>query len=303
MAKKTATYASYELHVEDNGKFVILNDGQPVQNAKGTIRIIAADVNFTLDPKWNTQTAGRKLVDFLNSTTTTSGTSAKTGDSATSVFSTKENANRNMVLSRKPGKAGLPDDYVPTVAELKGYLQKWDTLNVYVEHEAALEMLFRDDPVFRLNKDLRHIIVKCAVLNDFYATNIFQIEPVARNIASIKDIDSRLAAGDRSLVGEIAKAKDATRSNYSFATKYCSHHYPELFPIYDRYVADVLMFLHRKFPKLVKFKNRDSLKDYETFVGAIEDVRQAFGLQDYNYKDIDRYLWQLGKAYYNPYTK
>ncbi|MDE6480799.1 MAG: hypothetical protein K2L45_11085, partial [Muribaculaceae bacterium] len=91
--------------------------------------------------------------------------------------------------------------------------------------------------------------------------------------------------------------------NYSFATKYCSHHYPELFPIYDRYVADVLMFLHRKFPKLVKFKNRDSLKDYETFVGAIEDVRQAFGLQDYNYKDIDRYLWQLGKAYYNPYTK
>ena len=82
MAKKTATYAKYELHVEDNGKIVILDDGQPVQNAKGTIRTIAADVNFTLDPKWNTQSAGRKLVDFLNSTTTVSGTSVKADESA-----------------------------------------------------------------------------------------------------------------------------------------------------------------------------------------------------------------------------
>ncbi|MDE5793798.1 MAG: hypothetical protein K2I08_03675 [Muribaculaceae bacterium] len=82
MAKKTATYAKYELHVEDNGKIVILDDGQPVQNAKGAIRTIAADVNFTLDPKWNTQSAGRKLVDFLNSTTTISVTSVKTDESA-----------------------------------------------------------------------------------------------------------------------------------------------------------------------------------------------------------------------------
>ena len=67
MAKKSATYATYELRVEDNGKIVILNDGQLVQNAMGAIRNISADVNFTLDPKWNTQSSGRKLIDFLNS--------------------------------------------------------------------------------------------------------------------------------------------------------------------------------------------------------------------------------------------
>ena len=207
------------------------------------------------------------------------------------------------IISRQSVKSGLPDSYEPSVRELRGYLAKWDTLNVYVEHEAALEMLFRGDPEFSRNTSLRHIIVKCAVLNDFYATNIYQIEPVARNIASIRDFDRRLERGDFSLVGEIAKADKVKNFNYSFATKYCSHHKPELFPIYDRYVADVLMFLRRKYPEIFKFRSRENLKDYDTFVEAIETVRQNFGLEDYSYKDIDRYLWQLGKDFYNPYVK
>lgn len=207
------------------------------------------------------------------------------------------------ILSRQSVKSGLPDFYEPSVRELQGYLAKWDTLNVYVEHEAALEMLFRSDTEFSRNTSLRHIIVKCAVLNDFYSTNIYQIEPVARNIASIRDFDRRLEHGDLSLVGEIAKADKVKNFNYSFATKYCSHHKPELFPIYDRYVADVLMFLRRKYPEIFKFKSRESLKDYGTFVEAIETVRQNFGLEAYSYKDIDRYLWQLGKDFYNPYAK
>lgn len=76
MAKKTATYANYELRVEDNGKIVILNDGQLMQNAMGAIRNIAADVNFTLDPKWNTQSSGRKLIDFLNNSSASETTPA-----------------------------------------------------------------------------------------------------------------------------------------------------------------------------------------------------------------------------------
>lgn len=71
MAKKAATYSTYDLRVEDNGKIVILNDSQPVQNTMGAIRTIAAEVGFTIDPKWNTQSSGRKLVDFLNSVPTT----------------------------------------------------------------------------------------------------------------------------------------------------------------------------------------------------------------------------------------
>ncbi len=308
MAKKTAMYADYELRVEDNGKIVILNAGQAVQNAKGAIRTIASEIGFNVDPKWNTQSAGKKLVDFINSTTPATASTSKLDTTKVSAKSETEQIRKTTselseIISREPVKTGLPTDYKPSVEELQGYLAKWDTLNVYVEHEAALQMLFRDDPEFRRNTSLRHIIVKCAVLNDFYATNIYQIEPVARNIASISNFDERLARGDLSLVGEIAKADGVKNFNYSFATKYCSHHRPELFPIYDRYVADVLMFLHRKYPDILKFKSRESLKDYATFVGAIETVRQNFGLQSYTYKDIDRYLWQLGKDFYNPYVK
>lgn len=211
------------------------------------------------------------------------------------------NSEYSDIISRQPVKSGLPADYEPSVRELEGYLAKWDTLNVYVEHEAALEMLFRGDSEFSRNTSLRHIIVKCAVLNDFYSTNIYRIEPVAKHIASIDKFDERLLSGDRTLVAEIAQAKDVKNFNYSFATKYCSHHQPELYPIYDRYVADVLVFLKRKYPNILKFKNRDGLKDYDTFVEAIEAVRDNFGLQGYSFKDIDRYLWQLGKDFYYPY--
>lgn len=203
----------------------------------------------------------------------------------------------------KPVKSGLPSDYRPAESELKKYLEKWDSLNIYVEHEKALEMIFRQDPVFMLNTDIRHVIIKCSVLNDFYATNIYQIEPIASAIVSIEGFDDMVREGNPDLVERIASIEGVKNRNYSFATKYCSHHNPEAYPIYDRYVADVLMFLRKKYPDIMPFRKRDELKDYTTFVSAIEAVRQHFGLENYSYKDIDRYLWQLGKDYYNPYVK
>ncbi len=199
------------------------------------------------------------------------------------------------------GFKGLPADYVPSEEELKKYLAKWDTLGDYVDHEQALAMIFREDPGFRSNRDLRCVIIKCSALNDFYATNIYRIAPVARKIVETVDFDERLARGDDSLVEEIALADG--RRNYSFATKYCSHHYPILYPIFDRYVSDVLAELRRRNPGAFRFRNKEALKFYPTFRGAIDDFREAYGLQEYSYKDIDRYLWQLGKTYYNPYDK
>lgn len=199
---------------------------------------------------------------------------------------------------------GLPLDYKPSEEELKRYLQKWAGLQNYVEHERSLEMIFREDVEFRKNTDLKHVIIKCSVLNDFYATNIYQIEPIARKICLIPDIDARLAAGDVELVEEIATVEGVKNRNYSFATKYCSHHNPEAFPIYDRYVADVLWFLKKQYADIFDFDSKNDLKNsYLTFKRAIESVRTHFGLENYTFKQIDQYLWQLGKDYYNPYVK
>lgn len=195
-------------------------------------------------------------------------------------------------------KQGLPPGYRPSAVELKKYLAEWDKLKDYVEHEKALGLIFRDDPRFSVNTDLRVVLIKCTVLNKFYSTNIFKIEPIARKITRIKNFDARLAKGDDQLIDEIASA--GKKRHYSFATKYCSHHHPSLYPIYDKFVGEVLYELHKRHgnPDVFHFRKRDDLKDYPTFRQAIDDFRSAYNLTSSSYKDIDRYLWQLGKEHY-----
>ena len=212
---------------------------------------------------------------------------------------------------KEPTNKGLPATHRLSEAELKLYLENWDNLQKYVEHESALTMIFRELDEFKNNDDIKHIIIKCSALNDFYATNIYDIEKVARHILSIKDIDRRLRDGDVTLVNEIADVPDHKRV-YSFASKYCSHHNPEAFPIFDSYVEAVLMFLQKNHSKDGKFcysrephkkdPTTPHLRDYKVFKEAIDCVRVEFGLQKYSYKDVDRYLWQLGKDYYNHYV-
>ncbi len=52
-----------------------------------------------------------------------------------------------------------------------------------------------------------------------------------------------MARNDVSLVNEIAKVEISGKqfNFYSFATKYCSHHKPKDYPIYDNYVDRLLM--------------------------------------------------------------
>ncbi|MDO5708167.1 MAG: hypothetical protein Q4P31_06000 [Andreesenia angusta] len=67
---------------------------------------------------------------------------------------------------------------------------------------------------------------------------------------------------DPILVNDIARVDMNCKiiNFYFFATKYCSHHDPFNYPIFDAYVERVLLELNRK--------------------------------------DIDRYIWQLGKEYF-----
>lgn len=195
---------------------------------------------------------------------------------------------------------GFPNPYIPSVAELTKYHSRWNGLEDYVAQEQALDWLFINNRETSINTDIRIVLLKCSTLNDFYSTKIYKTYSVAMNIISITDFDSRLRHGDDSLVKAIAEVDG--RNNYSFATKYCSHHQPTLFPIYDRYVADVLEALRRQYPDVMPFLRKEELKEYSIFRKAIDSVRDHFGLGGYTYKDIDRYLWLLGKEYFNKRT-
>ena len=179
--------------------------------------------------------------------------------------------------------------------EVEKYLNKWDSLENYVLQESSLDKLvFKTYPK---NDDINDILIKCSSLNDFYSTNIFSIFSVAKHILKL-NIDKRLKEGDATLVNDIAKVKinGKDKNFYSFATKYCSHHFPTIYPIYDYYVEKVLLYFRDK-DHFLDFKKSD-LKKYDLFKNILISFRNYYGLNEYNLKDIDRYLWQLGKDYF-----
>ncbi|MBO7559470.1 MAG: hypothetical protein J6T52_13400 [Bacteroidaceae bacterium] len=195
----------------------------------------------------------------------------------------------------------IPHNYNPTVDEVKKYINKWNDLDNYVNQERALDYLFGDK--CRYNNDIREVLIKCCTLNDFYSTNIFDIHSVAQHILKL-NIDERLEKGDLSLVNDIAHVEvgnpKSHRFFYSFATKYCSHHQPEKYAIYDRYVEKLLMDFKKREDKFSKFTLKD-LKNYERYMAVILDFQRYYGLTQFTLKQLDHYLWQLGKENYNFY--
>ena len=190
-------------------------------------------------------------------------------------------------------KKHYPNIPKPSKAQVETYLQSWNELENYHLQEDALDKLF-----FTLcpeNKEISDILLKVATLNDFYSTNIYSVYPVAKHIQSL-NIDSRLSAGDVSVVKDIQRVtiRDGMEKNfYSFATKYCSHHRPLDFPIYDSYVEKILCHF-RDQDGFASFRTPD-LKDYARFKEVLIAFRSFYGLEEYNLKQIDKYIWQLGK--------
>lgn len=184
----------------------------------------------------------------------------------------------------------------PNKRIIKDYLIKWDNLeDHYIWQESSLDKLFHDD--YKYNNDLNEILIKCSCLNDFYSTNIFLIYPVAKNIFDLK-IDKRLQNGDDSLVNDIAHVRINGKEKvfYSFASKYCSHHNALDFPIYDYFVDKMLWY----FQKLDTFSNfkKDDLKDYIIFKKVLKDFKKFYDIDEFNLRDIDKYLWIAGKEYF-----
>ena len=197
-------------------------------------------------------------------------------------------------------KKDLPKDYIPSVKDAEWFIEYWNELPSYSNQEKALDKLFMD--ISKRNDNIEDILIKCSSLNDFYSTNIFDIHTVAQHILSLH-IDERLKDGDLSLVNDIAHVEVNGKDHffYSFATKYCSHHQPEQYAIYDNYVEKVLLSMNsRKHKPFANFK-REDLKDYETYMSVIKAFQERFGLMGYNIKRLDQYLWQLGKWYFNQY--
>lgn len=183
----------------------------------------------------------------------------------------------------------------PSVSQVELYLMKWKNLENYRLQEDALNRLFFD--LCPLNVEITDILLKASTLNNFYSTNIFSIYPVAKHICDL-NIDKRLEFGDDTLVRDIqyVTISNTPKNFYSFATKYCSHHNPFKYPIYDSFVDEVLRYFRNR-DNFADFKDTD-LKDYIKFKRVLVDFQTFYELEKFNLKQIDQYIWQLGKEYF-----
>lgn len=183
----------------------------------------------------------------------------------------------------------------PNTTEIEKYLSLWRTLENYTLQESSLSILFNE--LCPRNDSIEHILLKVSALNDFYSTNIFDTYTVAKHILQF-NIDDELNLGCKHIVNQIALVtiKGKQRNFYSFATKYCSHHKPDIYPIYDSYVVKMLMYFKRT-DKFCRFKKED-LKQYQIFIDVIIRFREFYGLERFSLREIDIYLWLAGKEYF-----
>ena len=180
----------------------------------------------------------------------------------------------------------------PTIELISHAGEKFDKDNEVIEQ--ALYELFRQFPA---NTNHGHVLLKVVTLNRLYATQIFAVTTVAEHIYNnAAEIDRGIATGSPEVVDKTGKVviQGKTYNFFSFATKYCNWHQPDLFPIYDSNVESYLWSLQKQecFTKN-KFK-RKALWQFPDFVEIMKSFRDHYGLQQFSFKEIDKFLWQEG---------
>jgi len=164
----------------------------------------------------------------------------------------------------------------------------------YVDTDKALRQLF---DTFPKNERLEDVLLKATAVNSLYHTRIHDIVSMAKHI-HLQKIDRGLDAESIEVVDKIALVNVGTKmvNRFSFATKYCNWHKPEVYPIYDSYVQKLLM-AYRRCGYIPYFAEED-LRRAKSFKGIIFALRDQYKLGDFTLKQIDNCLWGYGKDLY-----
>lgn len=181
----------------------------------------------------------------------------------------------------------------PSKKEVERYLKIWDKNSEYKEPEKALLKLFKE--IIPRNNNLAEILIKVSSLDILYSTGVkfYSLTKMAQHILD-KKIDYLLVSGDVDVISKIAIVDG--RNFYVFATKYCNHHNPKKYPMYDSYVDKLLWCFESKY-HFGKF-TREKLRDYSDFKIILTKFITHFGLGKFKLRDIDKYLWLVGKEFF-----
>ena len=175
---------------------------------------------------------------------------------------------------------------LPTPALVRDANRRFDQER-YGRVDPVLRRIFSAHPKNRMFDD---VLLKVALLNTLYNTRLLAIVAMADHIHTLR-LDGALAAGDPALVEQIAclTIRGKQRRHYSFATKYCSWHQPEQFPIFDNQVASLLLLYKRQWA-FSEF-NHDSLRNYDAYKAVIRSFQVYFHLDAFAFRQVDKFLW------------
>ena len=180
----------------------------------------------------------------------------------------------------------------PTPSLVEDAKRKWGESEKFIAQEHSLRRLYQE--LFPKHDNLAEVLTKVTVLDSYYSTNVYFRFELAKRIVELNP-DDRIATGDATLINEMAAVPVAEKLHryYSFASKYCSQHNPDVFPIYDDLVSKMLCYLG-SVDGFAKFRAKD-LKDYPCFVEIIRAFKKFYGLEQFSLRWVDRYLWFAGR--------
>lgn len=178
---------------------------------------------------------------------------------------------------------------MPTIDEVKKAIDRFDREGE--PYEWLLGQLFQKYP---RNTNADHVFLKTIVLNKVYNAGLRAEYPVAKHIESLSGLDSLIENGLDDAVRLIADVKIGEKKLcfIAFASKYCSWHNLAAYPIFDTNVRECLRF-HKRKDGFAEF-TLDSLWTYPTFRDVVNKFRSHYGLESFDYKQLDKYMYLFG---------
>lgn len=194
-------------------------------------------------------------------------------------------------------------DYITneTLEEVETIVQN---TNNYGIEDKMIESCFTKYPN-NIDKDL--VVMKICTIDITNSTNLIlqkrriSINELSNIIASIPNIDERIAVGDPEVVNEIARANGKINL-FSFATKYCCYHNINIYGRDDYSIIDGVLtkYLPKYFDDITEsqiLKCRNSF-DYESYNSYITRKLNELNITvDNRKRKFDHFVWYKNKQW------
>ena len=172
---------------------------------------------------------------------------------------------------------------------IERYIEAFD-INYWKIEDEIIDA-FKEDPSSRsVIKERVHL------LNASYHTRV-PVDDMVEGILGIRSLPKLIECGKEKAVVEISQC--ASNKNYfSFATKYCCFGNPDKYPIFDSLSIKTLQWFNRRdcfYDEEFDFEKLRKKRDYDNYRSIVRVFREEYELANYNFKEIDKFLWLVGK--------